>query len=67
MRIPPFYSPLRGMGLTEAWHDHAHCPIARSIAPTDRRPGKGRQLARCAYCALLDFRPGALPPLGPPG
>ncbi|MFD2720712.1 hypothetical protein ACFST9_18465 [Hymenobacter monticola] len=41
MRIPAFYSPLRGIGLEEVWHDNDECPVARSIAPADRQPGGG--------------------------
>jgi hypothetical protein len=54
MRIPPFYSPLRGIALEEVWHDNDECPVARSLAPPDRRAGKGPSGKRCSYCALLD-------------
>ncbi|MBD2722033.1 hypothetical protein MUN81_16520 [Hymenobacter sp. 5317J-9] len=54
MRIPPFYSPLRGIALTDVWHDNDECPVARSIAPADRVPGTGQPRPRCPYCALLD-------------
>jgi hypothetical protein len=64
MRIPPFHSPLRGLALDEVWHDNNECPMARSIAPADRRPGKPSQGSRCAYCAMLDTRPGT-PPAAP--
>jgi hypothetical protein len=58
MRIPPFYSPLRGIALEEVWHDNDECTVARSIAPADRLPGQCPSRKRCPYCALLD-RPGS--------
>ncbi|MBF9221137.1 hypothetical protein [Hymenobacter ruricola] len=58
MRIPAFYSPLRGIALDDVWHDNDECTVARSVAPADRRPGKGPSGKRCPYCALLD-RAGA--------
>ncbi|SNS07107.1 hypothetical protein [Hymenobacter mucosus] len=54
MRVPPFHSPLRGIGLEEAWHDHSECPIGKSIHPHDRILGTGCSLARCKFCVLLD-------------
>jgi hypothetical protein len=54
MRVPAFYSPMRGMALTDVWHDNSECPIGQSIAPTDRIAGKDSIVHRCAYCALLD-------------
>jgi hypothetical protein len=57
MRIPAFYSPLRGMALIDVWHDHSECPIGQSIAPTDRIAGINGIHQRCAYCVLLDKRP----------
>ncbi|MBO2012678.1 hypothetical protein [Hymenobacter negativus] len=63
MRIKPFHSPLRGIGLATVWHDHARCPIAQSIAPADQLPGKGLNLPRCPYCAMLDRWPTPPPPV----
>jgi len=54
MRIPPFYSPLRGIALDEVWHDNDECTVARSIAPADRIAGVGAPRKRCPYCAVLD-------------
>jgi len=56
MRIPPFYSPLRGIALDDVWHDNDECTVARSIAPADRRAGLGPSHKRCPYCVLLDRR-----------
>ncbi len=53
MRVSPFYSLLRGMALANVWHDHDDCPLARSLAPADRRPGRPPSYAHCPYCALL--------------
>lgn len=50
----PFHSPLRGIGLANAWHNDDECPVARSIAPADRRPGIQFPSERCPYCTLLD-------------
>ena len=57
MRVPAFYSPMRGMALSDVWHDNSECPIGQSIAPTDRVTGKVGIRPRCTYCALLDQRP----------
>ena len=54
MRIHPFYSPYRGIGLEDAWHNDSECPIGKSIAPRDRFAGKGPIDKRCRYCELLD-------------
>ena len=57
MRVPAFYSPLRGVALSDVWHDNSECPIGQSIALVDRIAGKDDIRHRCAYCALLDQRP----------
>ena len=57
MRVPAFYSPMRGMALSDVWHDNSECPIGQSIALGDRIVGKDGIRLRCAYCALLDHRP----------
>ncbi|WP_210522003.1 hypothetical protein [Hymenobacter terricola] len=63
MRIRTFYSPLRGIGQEDVWHDNSECPIGNSIALTDRWSGKGSTGKRCQYCLLLDSRP-VVAPLG---
>lgn len=57
MRVPPFYSSMRGIALVEAWHDHSDCPIGQSIALSDRNTTKDANCARCSYCAMLDHKP----------
>ena len=54
MRVPAFYSLLRGIALLDAWHDNSECPLGRSLAPADRLAGTGGLPNRCAYCAMLD-------------
>jgi len=54
MRVAPFYSPFRGIGLEDALHDDSECPIGKSIAILDRIAGKGPIDKRCRYCRLLD-------------
>ena len=48
---------MRGMALSDVWHDNSECPIGQSIAPADRVTGKVGIRPRCTYCALLDQRP----------
>jgi hypothetical protein len=57
MRVPSFYSHLRGIALTDVWHDNDECPLGRSIAPADRIRGTTDIRHRCAYCAMLDAWP----------
>lgn len=52
MRIPSFYSPWRGIGVEDAWHDNDQCPIGQSIDPAHRI--RGKKHAHCRFCALLD-------------
>jgi hypothetical protein len=60
MRVAAFYSPLRGIGHVDAWHDHSDCPIGQSIALADRLAGVSH-CPRCTYCALLDQLPSSGP------
>lgn len=60
MRIASFYSPLRGIGLEDVWHDQEQCPIGRSIALADRIAGREPSGKRCPFCTMLD-KPGTSP------
>ena len=66
MRVPPFYSPLRGIALEEVWHDNDECPINQSVALADRIPGTGTSHQPGRFCALLDATLVARPNQGPP-
>ena len=67
MRIPAFYAFVRGVGLTDYWHNDNTCFIAQSIRLAERIPGHGDR-TRCPYCVLHDVSvpPGQAPELAEP-
>jgi hypothetical protein len=56
MKVPPYYSLVRGLALEDLWHDNDECEIGLSIGPLDRRPGKDHIVRHCPYCKVLNER-----------
>jgi hypothetical protein len=54
MRVPPYYSLLRGTALEDLWHNNNACEIGLSIRPRDRLPGKDHIRKQCPYCQVLN-------------
>lgn len=54
MRIPAFYSSLRGIALADVWHNDDECPLGKSISIADRIIVPSCIHNRCAYCIMLD-------------
>lgn len=65
MRVPPFYSFLRGIAREDLWHDNDACQVGQSIAPADRVPGTDHIRKHCPFCTVLNH-PGAAPPRAVP-
>ena len=53
-RNAPFYSLVRGIGVKDVYHDNDECTIAKSVEEFYRLPGKGKNRAHCAFCAILN-------------
>jgi hypothetical protein len=56
MRVPPFYSLLRGMAVEDLWHDNDACQIGQRIGLANRRPGRDHPRKHCALCAVHNAR-----------
>jgi hypothetical protein len=54
MRVPPYYSLVRGVALEDFWHNNDECEIGLSIRQEDRRPGKHHLCKQCPYCQVLN-------------
>jgi hypothetical protein len=54
MKVPPFYSLMRGLALEDLWHNNNECEIGLSIKLADRLPGKDRVHKHCPYCQVLN-------------
>ncbi|MGI4734795.1 MAG: hypothetical protein ACRYG7_06395 [Janthinobacterium lividum] len=53
LRVPPFYSPLRGIAVEDLWHDNDACQVGQSLALVDRLAGKSRG-KHCPFCRILN-------------